>query len=140
MNLLISVLSINIYLIIHWHIYVLATVCISGDGNRVSNRDHRPGGFSLDLGLKDMSLVSQVYLIVLKFMIGYIDVYMCMQYMIRKKLYISLHMINWYASISRSIGKLLIKISDKFIENIYINFNFNFKNTCTQCYTYVIIQ
>ena len=31
-----------------------------GYGQRVSSRDHRPGGFSLDLGLKDVSLVSQV--------------------------------------------------------------------------------
>lgn len=30
-----------------------------GYGQRVSKRDHRPGGFSLELGLKDVSLVSQ---------------------------------------------------------------------------------
>lgn len=30
-----------------------------GYGQRVSQRDHRPGGFSLELGLKDVSLVSQ---------------------------------------------------------------------------------
>lgn len=30
-----------------------------GYGQRVSERDHRPGGFSLELGLKDMTLVSQ---------------------------------------------------------------------------------
>lgn len=30
-----------------------------GYGQRVSQRDHRPGGFSLELGLKDMTLVSQ---------------------------------------------------------------------------------
>ena len=30
-----------------------------GYGQRVSERDHRPGGFSLALGLKDVSLVSQ---------------------------------------------------------------------------------
>lgn len=30
-----------------------------GYGQRVSSRDHRPGGFSLDLGYKDVSLVSQ---------------------------------------------------------------------------------
>ena len=30
-----------------------------GYGQRVSERDHRPGGFSLDLGLKDVSLVNQ---------------------------------------------------------------------------------
>jgi len=30
-----------------------------GYGERVSERDHRPGGFSLELGLKDVSLVSQ---------------------------------------------------------------------------------
>lgn len=30
-----------------------------GYGERVSKRDHRPGGFSLALGLKDVSLVSQ---------------------------------------------------------------------------------
>jgi len=30
-----------------------------GYGQRVSERDHRPGGFSLELGLKDVSLVSQ---------------------------------------------------------------------------------
>lgn len=30
-----------------------------GYGNRVAHRDHRPGGFSLELGLKDVSLVSQ---------------------------------------------------------------------------------
>lgn len=29
-----------------------------GYGQRVSQRDHRPGGFSLELGLKDMTLVS----------------------------------------------------------------------------------
>jgi 3-hydroxyisobutyrate dehydrogenase-like beta-hydroxyacid dehydrogenase len=33
-----------------------------GYGDRVANRDHRPGGFSLDLGLKDMSLVSKAAL------------------------------------------------------------------------------
>lgn len=30
-----------------------------GYGQRVSERDHRPGGFSLELGLKDVSLVNQ---------------------------------------------------------------------------------
>lgn len=30
-----------------------------GYGNRVSHRDHRPGGFSLELGLKDVTLVNQ---------------------------------------------------------------------------------
>lgn len=30
-----------------------------GYGNRVSQRDHRPGGFSLELGLKDVTLVQQ---------------------------------------------------------------------------------
>ncbi|RYH18594.1 NAD(P)-dependent oxidoreductase [archaeon] len=30
-----------------------------GYGQRVSERDHRPGGFSLELGYKDVSLVSQ---------------------------------------------------------------------------------
>lgn len=30
-----------------------------GYGDRVSKRDHRPGGFSLNLGLKDVSLVNQ---------------------------------------------------------------------------------
>jgi 3-hydroxyisobutyrate dehydrogenase-like beta-hydroxyacid dehydrogenase len=32
---------------------------LQGYGQRVSERDHRPGGFSLDLGLKDVTLVSQ---------------------------------------------------------------------------------
>lgn len=30
-----------------------------GYGDRVSKRDHRPGGFSLELGYKDVSLVQQ---------------------------------------------------------------------------------
>ena len=30
-----------------------------GYGQRVSERDHRPGGFSLELGLKDCTLVSE---------------------------------------------------------------------------------
>jgi 3-hydroxyisobutyrate dehydrogenase-like beta-hydroxyacid dehydrogenase len=30
-----------------------------GYGQRVSQRDHRPGGFSLELGLKDVSLVNK---------------------------------------------------------------------------------
>lgn len=33
--------------------------CCQGYGDRVSKRDHRPGGFSLELGLKDVTLVSQ---------------------------------------------------------------------------------
>jgi 3-hydroxyisobutyrate dehydrogenase-like beta-hydroxyacid dehydrogenase len=30
-----------------------------GYGDRVSKRDHRPGGFSLELGYKDVCLVQQ---------------------------------------------------------------------------------
>lgn len=30
-----------------------------GYGQRVSQRDHRPGGFSLELGYKDVSLVNK---------------------------------------------------------------------------------
>lgn len=33
-------------------------VIYKGYGQRVANRDHRPGGFSLELGLKDVTLVS----------------------------------------------------------------------------------
>ena len=40
------------------HLLVVTVIHAQGYGQRVSQRDHRPGGFSLELGLKDVTLVS----------------------------------------------------------------------------------